>query len=89
MATPLRGSFQLIIDGQELICSICLELLTDPRNLPCEHIFCLQCLLKSTEKKCPACLEDTIPETEAEKKDLPSNEGANEIVKKYIRKGRA
>ncbi|XP_052067142.1 E3 ubiquitin-protein ligase TRIM13-like [Mytilus californianus] len=29
-----------------LICAICLECLTDPRKLPCDHSFCLLCLKK-------------------------------------------
>lgn len=29
-----------------IICAICLESLTDPRKLPCEHSFCLFCLKK-------------------------------------------
>ena len=31
---------------QELQCAICLEMLRDPRMLPCQHTFCLECLEK-------------------------------------------
>ena len=43
-------------------CSVCLELFTEPKVLPCCHTFCLQCLKKtaSSEKtqgtvSCPQC----------------------------------
>ena len=29
---------------QELQCSICHEMFKDPRMLPCQHTFCLECL---------------------------------------------
>ena len=29
---------------QELKCSICHEMFKDPRMLPCQHTFCLECL---------------------------------------------
>ena len=40
-------------------CSVCLELFTEPKVLPCCHTFCLQCLKKSVQKQgeitCPQC----------------------------------
>jgi len=52
-----------------LECSICTEVFTDPRVLPCIHTFCLMCLLKYVEDRrpgervpCPLCRENfTIP----------------------------
>ena len=51
-------------------CSVCLELFTEPKVLPCCHTFCLQCLKKtaSSEKtqgtvSCPQCRQShPIPE---------------------------
>jgi len=51
-------------------CSICTEVFTDPRLLPCGHIFCLQCLQSYSEDKqpgdcmlCPLCRKEfTIPD---------------------------
>ncbi|XP_073722611.1 E3 ubiquitin-protein ligase rnf213-beta [Misgurnus anguillicaudatus] len=38
-------------------CSVCLADLSRPVALPCEHVFCLACVEKSTEaaQKCPIC----------------------------------
>ncbi|XP_026078195.1 E3 ubiquitin-protein ligase rnf213-beta isoform X1 [Carassius auratus] len=40
-------------------CSVCLSDLTEPTVLPCEHVFCLSCLKRSTEREgaafCPKC----------------------------------
>uniref|UniRef100_A0A673JVR7 RING-type E3 ubiquitin transferase n=1 Tax=Sinocyclocheilus rhinocerous TaxID=307959 RepID=A0A673JVR7_9TELE len=42
-------------------CSVCLSDLSEPAVLPCEHVFCLSCLRKSTVKEgadfCPMCRE--------------------------------
>lgn len=47
----------------QLSCSVCLETYTDPRLLPCFHVFCQKCLAKLVEKSqqgllslsCPIC----------------------------------
>lgn len=52
-----------------LKCSLCLNLLTEPKLLPCFHTFCLKCLqdyarhnAKDKAFKCPVCEESiTIP----------------------------
>jgi len=51
-------------------CSICTEVFTDPRVLPCIHTFCLKCLLNYGKDKqpgdsmaCPMCRKEfTIPD---------------------------
>ncbi|XP_078619099.1 uncharacterized protein LOC144886354 [Branchiostoma floridae x Branchiostoma japonicum] len=44
---------------EELSCSICLELFTRPKVLPCQHTFCQECLQQLAGKKktleCPTC----------------------------------
>ena len=47
---------------EEVTCSVCMQLYTNPKQLPCLHIFCLQCLnnLARTSArygkiKCPLC----------------------------------
>ncbi|XP_019622778.1 PREDICTED: tripartite motif-containing protein 2-like [Branchiostoma belcheri] len=44
---------------EELSCSICLELFTRPKVLPCQHTFCQDCLKDLARKKarfqCPNC----------------------------------
>lgn len=50
----------------ELTCSICLELMEEPKTLPCNHVCCKQCLKKhasrcqatSTPLQCPECCKD-------------------------------
>ncbi|XP_011408279.1 PREDICTED: E3 ubiquitin-protein ligase TRIM33-like [Amphimedon queenslandica] len=48
-----------------LKCSVCLELYTDPRVLPCLHTFCLHCLeplVKNNRLTCPQCRgEHSVP----------------------------
>jgi len=51
-------------------CSICTEVFTDPRVLPCIHTFCLKCLLSYGKDRqhgdrmpCPLCRKEfTIPD---------------------------
>ena len=51
-------------------CSICTEVFTDPRVLPCIHTFCLKCLLNCGKDRqpgdrmpCPLCRKEfTIPD---------------------------
>ena len=53
-------------------CSICSEVFTDPRVLPCIHTFCLKCLLSYAKDRqpgdsipCPLCRKEfTIPDNE-------------------------
>jgi TRAF-type zinc finger/Zinc finger, C3HC4 type (RING finger) len=46
---------------ENLICTICVAVLVDPVQLPCEHIFCLECLgthfqtIPGDTKTCPKC----------------------------------
>jgi len=54
-------------------CSICTEEFTDPRVLPCQHTFCLDCLMNCASARdrqprdrmpCPLCRQEfTIPDS--------------------------
>ncbi|XP_078660708.1 tripartite motif-containing protein 2-like [Branchiostoma floridae x Branchiostoma belcheri] len=50
---------------EELSCSICLELFTRPKVLPCGHIFCQDCLQDLASRKlpllCPICRRQVRP----------------------------
>jgi len=56
-----------ILDDVVIECPICLELLKEPRTLPCHHTFCDDCLITyvgtqkacSSEFPCPVCREST------------------------------
>ena len=56
---------------EEVTCSVCMQLYTNPKQLPCLHIFCLQCLnnLARTSArfgkiKCPLCQREVaVPDS--------------------------
>ena len=56
---------------EEVTCSVCMQLYTNPKQLPCLHVFCLKCLnnLARTSArygkiKCPLCQRDVaVPES--------------------------
>ena len=68
---------------QELQCSICHEMFKDPRMLPCQHTFCLECLesvSKLTNGKaidCSLCKRSH---------DLPIQEGAKGFPENMLMK---
>ena len=78
---------------QEVTCAICLELLDDPKSMPCLHTYCKKCLMEALAKRphdpdfpqdrpainCPLCrAEVTLPDKGIE--GLPSNFSATRLV---------
>ena len=67
-------------------CSICTEVYTDPRVLPCVHTYCLKCIEKYSEDKqpgdelaCPLCRKEfTLPSNGVA--DLPKNFFVNNLL---------
>ena len=67
----------------EITCSLCLDIYSNPKRLPCDHIYCSECLkgmasrdtLKRGMKghlRCPECRRDLkIPEGDVDK--LPTS----------------
>ncbi|KAJ8552995.1 hypothetical protein K7X08_020388 [Anisodus acutangulus] len=55
LLNPLSFHIQKL--GLELKCPLCLNLLTKPTLLPCDHIFCNFCVPRSTQVQCecPVC----------------------------------
>ena len=58
---------QAFIPDDLVHCSLCLELFTQPKGLPCFHTFCLQCLQQYVDTNnftshllCPLCQADTV-----------------------------
>ena len=52
LLSPIKDNLQ---------CAVCLEMYNDPRALPCQHVFCNQCLqnvISTTDPKCPECRYD-------------------------------
>ncbi|XP_073678159.1 E3 ubiquitin-protein ligase TRIM39-like [Garra rufa] len=70
---------------EELQCSICLDVFTDPVSTPCGHNFCKTCLNKCWDNSqtcnCPYCKE-----TFKQRPDLKINTTLREIVDHYKKK---
>ncbi|CAM4638870.1 unnamed protein product [Leuciscus chuanchicus] len=70
---------------EELQCSICLDVFTDPVSTPCGHNFCKTCLNKCWDNsrtcKCPYCKE-----TFKHRPDLKINTTLRELVDHYKKK---
>ncbi|KAI4904021.1 hypothetical protein NFI96_024342 [Prochilodus magdalenae] len=66
--TPVMASSSCLLFEDQLQCSICLDLFTDPVSTPCGHNFCMVCLRKcwnsSPRCQCPVCKKEfpTRPE---------------------------
>ena len=57
----------VLIPDDLVHCSLCLEVFTQPKGLPCFHTFCLQCLQSYiatnnfiSKLKCPLCQTETV-----------------------------
>ncbi|XP_036451876.1 E3 ubiquitin-protein ligase TRIM39-like [Colossoma macropomum] len=80
-----RGSSSLLSEDQ-FLCSICLDVLTDPVSTPCGHNFCKTCLTlywNNTEHcHCPFCKEKFTKRPE-----LKINTTLREVVDHFKKKG--
>ncbi|KAL0167046.1 hypothetical protein M9458_038890, partial [Cirrhinus mrigala] len=70
---------------EELQCSICLDVFTDPVTTPCGHNFCKTCLNKHWDNSqtcnCPYCKE-----TFSQRPDLKINTTLREVADHYRKK---
>ncbi|XP_055012769.1 E3 ubiquitin-protein ligase TRIM7-like [Boleophthalmus pectinirostris] len=75
----LDGGF---LTDDEFLCSICLDLFTNPASTPCGHSFCLSCISKYWEGakvcQCPLCKK-----TYYKKPDLQINRTLREITEHF------
>ena len=70
---------------EEITCSICGDLFTDPKTIPCLHTFCKQCIEKSIESNkkmasivcCPLC-RASLPRDDMS--SVPTNFTINRLV---------
>ena len=80
---PVEKEWQQI--EEEITCSICGDLITDPKTIPCLHTFCKRCIEKSMEmnKKmasivcCPLC---RAPLPRDDMSSVPTNYTINRLV---------
>ena len=64
---------------EEVTCSVCMQLYTNPKQLPCLHVFCLQCLNNLTRTsarggkiKCPLCQREVVVPESGTLETLPN-----------------
>ncbi|KAL1271822.1 hypothetical protein QQF64_030838 [Cirrhinus molitorella] len=78
--TSSRGAL-----AEELQCSVCLNVFTDPVTIPCGHNFCKRCLNQCWEKSqnciCPLCKE-----TFSKRPDLKINTALRQLVQLFQKK---
>ncbi|XP_060799409.1 E3 ubiquitin-protein ligase TRIM39-like isoform X1 [Neoarius graeffei] len=59
--SSFSGDSSSLLSEEQLLCSICLDVFTDPVTTPCGHNFCKSCLTQCWEKSqhchCPLCKE--------------------------------
>ena len=75
----------------EVTCPLCLDIFTDPKRLPCEHVYCKQCLrglgLRSVTGKsisCPECRRDTpIPNNDVA--NFPTPHQINRLIEMHLK----
>ena len=80
---PVEKEWQQI--EEEITCSICGDLFTDPKTIPCLHTFCKQCMEKSIESNkkmasivcCPLC---RTPLARDDISSVPTNFTINRLV---------
>ena len=72
---------------QEVSCSVCMNTFTDPKTLPCLHVFCLQCLngiLRTSCRHniiaCPECRKEIQVPRSGNLEDLPTNFRINSLL---------
>ena len=73
---------------EEITCSICGDLFTDPKTIPCLHTFCKRCIERSIESNkkmaaivcCPLC---RAPLPRDEMASIPTNFTINRLVEIY------
>ena len=75
----------------EVTCPLCLDIFTDPKRLPCEHVYCKECLrglgLRSVTGKsisCPECRRD-IPIPNNDVANFPTPHQINRLIEMHLK----
>ena len=78
----------LYFNIEDLTCTVCNQLLKDPKYLPCHHLYCKRCLEKMQVQSkiiCPECSEEAVVPLGGVN-DLPYNLLVNRILYKLALK---
>ena len=73
----------------EVTCPLCLDIFTEPKRLPCDHVYCRQCLrglaLRSTTGSisCPECRTDTPVPPNFDVTQFATPHQVNRLVEMY------
>ena len=75
----------------EVTCPLCLDIFTDPKRLPCDHVYCKECLrglgLRSVTGRsisCPECRRDTpIPNNDVA--NFPTPHQVNRLIEMHLK----
>ena len=74
----------------EVTCPLCLDIFTDPKRLPCDHVYCKQCVrglaLRSTTGSisCPECRRD-IPIPNNDVANFPTPHQVNRLIEMHLK----
>ncbi|XP_053538871.1 E3 ubiquitin-protein ligase TRIM39 [Ictalurus punctatus] len=86
-ATEFAGESSSLLTEEQLQCSICMEVFTDPVTTPCGHSFCNSCLTQSWDTRqhyyCPYCEEKFTKRPEI-KINITLREVADHFKKKTV-----
>ncbi|XP_051549869.1 E3 ubiquitin-protein ligase TRIM39-like [Myxocyprinus asiaticus] len=56
------ASFSRIVSADQLLCSVCQDVFTDPATIPCGHNFCIKCISTHWDNSvvchCPLCMKN-------------------------------
>ena len=86
----MAGHKELNMVELMLKCNICFKVITDHKQIQCQHVFCLQCLitygenrLKKTNIECPVC-SNVCPIPNGNVHDLPVSHLHTQLMKKHL-----
>uniref|UniRef100_A0A4W4EHA0 Uncharacterized protein n=1 Tax=Electrophorus electricus TaxID=8005 RepID=A0A4W4EHA0_ELEEL len=74
-----------ILSEEQFMCSVCLDVLTDPVSTPCGHNFCRTCLTHYWDNT-PRCLCPLCKETFTRRPELKINTTLREVVDHFKKK---
>ena len=84
-----EGQIKQILE-KEVSCPLCLEIFKEPKKLPCDHVYCKECLIKLSQRSlnaiisCPECrIRTPIPSNDVIK--FPTAFYMNRLIEAFQR----